>query len=81
MNGRLKYKFGFVGALVLGGCAEPCFDDGLLQEEGDMESCLAMATASGSDSETEGATESDSAGGDCDDGVQNGDETDVDCGG
>ncbi|MGH1344818.1 MAG: hypothetical protein ACRBN8_24875, partial [Nannocystales bacterium] len=80
-----KIKLCLVGAFALTGCAEPCFDDGLLQEENDLEACQAMASISGSDSDTDSSTEtnseSDSAGGDCNDGVQNGDETDIDCGG
>jgi len=60
----------------LGGCADPCFDDGLGQKDGDAAACAALASASGTDSN--GPTDS---GGDCDNGVRDGDETDVDCGG
>lgn len=86
-------------ATGLGGCADPCSDDGLLQD--DITDCA--ANASGGNSDTEGetetmtTTESDAAsdtletdsnsgtGTDtddatCEDGTQNGDETDVDCG-
>ncbi|MCR9160699.1 MAG: hypothetical protein ACE37F_20695 [Nannocystaceae bacterium] len=84
-------------ATGLGGCADPCSDDGLLQD--DVSECPAVTGGSDSDTETSGETESasdtetasdsnsdtletDSAGGaDCNDGMQNGDETDVDCGG
>lgn len=81
-------------ATGLTGCADPCSDDGLLQS--DVSDCP-VASGGGSDTEgetetvTEGQTESDSdadtletdsnGGGDCMDGMQNGDETDVDCGG
>lgn len=61
----------------LGGCADPCFDDGLLQQEGDAAKCAAIASGAGTDGDSD-ATES---GGACQNGVQDGDETDVDCGG
>ncbi|MGH1339983.1 MAG: hypothetical protein ACRBN8_00415 [Nannocystales bacterium] len=60
----------------LGACADPCFDDGLGQKHGDATACAALASASAT--ETNG---NETAGGDCDNGVQDGDETDVDCGG
>lgn len=77
-------------ATGLTGCADPCSDDGLLQD--DVTDCAAMGSAGESDTETTGETvtasdgtdtiETDSAGGgDCEDGMQSGDETDVDCGG
>jgi hypothetical protein len=68
------------------GCAEPCVDDGLLQDPGDDQDCPALASNEGTASETESesqtetvtATEGD---GNCNNGIQDGDETDVDCGG
>ncbi len=73
---------------VAQGCAEPCVDDGLLQDPGDDQDCPAIASNDGtaseteSESETETITVTDSDGnGDCANGVQDGDETDVDCGG
>lgn len=84
------------GGLVatgLTGCADPCADDGLLQSE--ISECPADSgggeseTESDSETETESdtlETESDTldtdsdGGGDCMDGMQGGDETDVDCG-
>lgn len=103
-----------LGAVVVGGCAEPCLDDGFLRTQHDP-SCKAVAatetgtaattavetttttttttepagttttTTTGSTDTTSTATtdgSSTTAGGaDCLDGVQNGDESDVDCGG
>jgi len=72
--------------LAAQGCADPCIDDGLLQDPGDDEDCPALASQSDSESESETETVTvtitDSDGdGDCNNGVQDGDETDVDCGG
>ncbi len=73
---------GLVGVLGVSACADPCLDDGLGQDqEGD---CPALASAS--DSDTDSATDTDTAtatdgDGTCGNGVQDGDETDVDCGG
>ncbi|HET6584556.1 MAG TPA: hypothetical protein VFG69_13935 [Nannocystaceae bacterium] len=73
--------------LAAQGCAEPCVDDGLLQDPGGSQDCPALASADESGSATESddvtvtVTETDSAGGDCNNGIQDGDETDVDCGG
>ncbi|MEM6292161.1 MAG: IgGFc-binding protein [Myxococcota bacterium] len=85
-------------ALGVTGCADPCADDGLIQD--DATDCPAVSGGGDSESDTEGETESesesetvteseslsegetDSGGGStCVDGQQNGDETDVDCGG
>ncbi|MBC8069984.1 MAG: hypothetical protein IAG13_16725 [Deltaproteobacteria bacterium] len=126
-----------LGVLGLGACADPCIDDGLLQQSGDAAECPALVsasadasgTSSASDSDDNSATDTDSdtvsasisngessssatdtdtvtlsttdsdsatgtesesdsesstdtgTGGDCNDGMRNGDETDVDCGG
>jgi hypothetical protein len=61
-------------------------DDGLLQDPGDDDDCPAIAsneeTASDSETETESETLTGTeGGGDCNNGVLDGDETDVDCGG
>lgn len=61
----------------LGGCADPCFDDGLGQKDGDAASCAALASASATESQ---GSETEPVGA-CDNAVQDGDETDVDCGG
>ncbi len=79
-------------ATGLTGCADPCSDDGLLQDE--IGECPAASggaseTATGGETESESMSESNSdtfetdsdGGGSCVDGEQNGDETDVDCGG
>ena len=107
-------------AVWLSGCADPCIDDGLIQE--DNGACPAAtgagtgggstgatgqmigedatdtdddtdsadgsgdASASGTDtgeteSESESESESETSGPSCDNGIQDGDETDVDCGG
>jgi hypothetical protein len=72
---------GVLGALGLAGCADPCVDDGLLQDRTD--DCPAIASASQTDgeSETDGDTEPDTDGNSCANGIEDGDETDVDCGG
>lgn len=69
------------GSLVLlwaSGCAEPCVDDGLIQEPN------AECPGLGGDDATDGpeptTTEEDPAPS-CENGIQDGDETDVDCGG
>lgn len=62
---------------LLSACADPCFDDGLLQEDGDPAACAALASDSATDSNGN-ATESAGA---CENEVLDGDETDVDCGG
>jgi hypothetical protein len=68
------------GALGLSACAEPCLDDGLSQDENDGD-CPAVS-ASVTDSETDSNTITDSDGpDDCNNGTQDGDETDIDCGG
>ncbi|MEX1365069.1 MAG: hypothetical protein AB1Z98_18210 [Nannocystaceae bacterium] len=63
------------------GCADPCVDDGLLQApEGN---CPAIS-GDGTDGTTEPTTTEptgDTVGPDCNNGIQDGDETDVDCGG
>jgi|GEM_PF-1420844 len=101
-------------ATGLGGCADPCSDDGLLQDDitdcavdsaansdsdTDTETAGETETASGTDSDSD-TLDTDSGGSDtdtdtdsdsdsdtdtdgdptCEDGMQNGDETDVDCG-
>ena len=76
------------------GCADPCADDGLLQEDqsgncpafGETDSDSGESDTTSTTSTTEASTSTtsdgtDSAGGSCSDGMQNGDETDVDCGG
>ncbi len=83
-----KQAIGVLGWLTLFtplGCTDPCLDDGLLQD--DPANCAANASSGSTgnenppiDQETEGAeaTDGDDA---CLNGVQDGDETDVDCGG
>ncbi len=96
MKMRLLLSSGLV-ATGLVGCADPCSDDGLLQD--DVGECPAVSgggeseTATDGETETETETASDSnsesdtldtdsdGGASCEDGEQNGDETDVDCGG
>ncbi|MEM9458200.1 MAG: hypothetical protein AAGF11_28755 [Myxococcota bacterium] len=98
---RFIVTTGAIGLLGLSGCADPCADDGLLQE---MEGVCPMVTgADGTDgdsddsddatvtvTDTEGSMVTDPGSGsqgsgpgdgDCDNGVQDGDETDIDCGG
>jgi len=82
----LRTLWTLASVALLGGCADPCYDDGLLQKEGDEAKCAALASGTGTGGATGGmsetATEGQSAdGGACDNGVQDGDETDVDCGG
>lgn len=69
----------YTGAASLGliGCADPCSDDGLLQD--DASECPSVASDGASDTEIAGETEV--AEPRCEDGLQNGDETDIDCGG
>ncbi len=80
MNSRHLFSIG--GGLLLlsaSGCSTtPCLDDGFAQD--DPADCPADSAGS---SETEDATGSDdsTAGDACGNGVQDGDETDVDCGG
>ncbi|MBX7082571.1 MAG: hypothetical protein K1X88_25425 [Nannocystaceae bacterium] len=81
--GRI-HAAGVLGVMALASCADPCLDDGLLQDQNGgncpMVSGSATDTATG-ETESASATDSDSAGDACNDGVRNGDETDVDCGG
>ena len=116
--GEVMKRTSVLASLLLGACADPCVDDGLVQDPMDAERCAAIATfgtdsggsasaetsttgtptatdglptlsgaGAGSDDSgdtSEGGTESetDSSGGDpCANGIQDGDETDVDCGG
>lgn len=79
----------YVAALAwFPGCADPCVDDGLLQDPGS--NCPAE-TSGGTDGTGTAGTDGTATGDEtgtgtvggpaCDDGVRNGDETDVDCGG
>ncbi|MEM7156759.1 MAG: hypothetical protein AAF799_28175 [Myxococcota bacterium] len=65
------------------GCADPCLDDGLGQVvEGVCPGAGGGSGTEGNDDATAGTADDGSGGaGSCNDGVQNGDETDVDCGG
>ncbi len=64
--------------LTLTGCPDPCLDDGLLQD--DPAGCPAVSGGA-SESETETGTGTESDGDTCANGVLDGDESDVDCGG
>ncbi|MEM7157417.1 MAG: hypothetical protein AAF799_31515 [Myxococcota bacterium] len=78
----LTIAAGTFGLIFLPGCANNCFDDGLLQT---ADAGCPVVTGGGTDDD--GATAADTAadssggGGSCSNGVQDGDETDVDCGG
>ncbi len=61
----------------IGACADPCLDDGLGQDRD--ESCPAIDSASQTDSDTDATETGDD--GTCANGIADGDETDVDCGG
>ncbi|MEM6292135.1 MAG: hypothetical protein AAGA54_12745 [Myxococcota bacterium] len=84
MTKRFALVGGGLSLLFATGCPDPCLDDGLLQD--DPAGCP-VATGNG-DSDTENATESDpdptetdTSEDTCANGVLDGDETDVDCGG
>ncbi|MBL4688773.1 MAG: hypothetical protein JKY37_29560 [Nannocystaceae bacterium] len=83
-NHNLRTVLTLAGSVWFGGCADPCVDDGLLQKEGDPETCAAKASLGGTADGTGGTMTADPTGGgrgNCDNGVRDGDETDVDCGG
>ena len=75
------------GVMAIGsstGCADPCLDDGLGQQVDWVCPGADGGGGSGTDGEDESGTNTNADGsgsGSCNDGVQNGDETDVDCGG
>jgi hypothetical protein len=72
---------GIASVLGLGACADPCLDDGLLQDQQDGDCpTLVSGTGDATDSATDTESATDGAG-DCGNGVKDGDETDVDCGG
>ena len=66
-------------SLATGGCASTCLDDGLLQSE--ASECPAANSANATTGEPETGAATDGQNASCDDGIRNGDETDVDCGG
>lgn len=81
------FPIGLVASALVG-CADPCLDDGLGQDAGNSVRCAAVASLSGTDGGSGAATETgdsntagETGGGGCDNGVRDGDETDVDCGG
>jgi len=71
--------------LWMGGCADPCVDDGLSQEPEGVCPMFTGGTTEGPDPTTSSTTTTaDDTGPDepsCDNGILDGDETDVDCGG
>ncbi len=74
---RLIGTTGALGLLWFTGCANPCEDDGLLQEIG--ANCAALSGQDGTDSDADSDSDTDEAS--CQNAIQDGDETDVDCGG
>jgi hypothetical protein len=84
MNDRRRIlACGSLALVWASGCSDPCVDDGLLQEgQADCPGISADDT-DGPDpsSSTTNDTVDETAGGGCDNGIQDGDETDVDCGG
>jgi hypothetical protein len=71
-----------LAALGVGACADPCLDDGLGQDQNEGDCPAVTGGGTETDSETVTASITDTDGPDhCDNGVQDGDETDVDCGG
>ncbi len=82
-----RYVTAALGWALMGltsGCADPCLDDGL-QQSRDASCPTVSSTATDTDGPgTTTDTSADSSSGGpatCEDGIQNGDETDVDCGG
>jgi hypothetical protein len=74
-----------IGWMALEGCADPCVDDGL-QQDGKDPACPGLLslddTAGDESTTTEMPIDSTGPGpASCDNGIQDGDETDIDCGG
>ena len=82
-----RYVTAALGWALMGltsGCADPCLDDGLQQSrDASCPSVSSSATDTDGPGTTTDASADSSSGGPatCMDGVQNGDETDIDCGG
>ncbi len=78
----LGISVGVLGSLAAVSCADPCLDDGLGQDPGSGNCPVVTGTQTDSATgDSDGMTDSETAGGACMDGERNGDETDIDCGG
>ncbi len=71
---------GIASVLGLGACADPCLDDGLLQDQQNGD-CPIVASGTGDATDSATDTAATDGVGDCGNGMRDGDETDVDCGG